>query len=304
MQNKEELARIIVEEKMGKKALRIKQFPTGLSHFVFDISTENGYSIVIRIARPERTQEFERGIRWHEIIEGVGVQLPKIFEIGEINGHRFAVYERLKGDDLENVYQFLSAQEKKSIAEEVADIQHKISRVDQGHFERIIPWHDFLLMIIARSEREILSHGLCNPKYIDLVREEIEKQTEYFHMFKSVTFLYDLSIRNAIIYKGKVSGIIDVDDVWFGDPLLAIGRGKTILKAMRQDTEFIKHWCEHINLSSQEMKMVELYSLLYCLRFMGSIGTRLNGNASIQTNPENAQLFEKMADEIMGQGAH
>jgi len=96
----------------------------------------------------------------------------------------------------------------------------------------------------------MLSHGLCNPKYIHLVRGQIEKYGEYIDTLKPATFLYDLSVRNVIVDNGKVSGIIDVDDVWFGDPLLAIGRGKTILLAMRQDIDFIEHWCKHLELSA------------------------------------------------------
>ncbi|NOY99357.1 MAG: aminoglycoside phosphotransferase family protein [Chloroflexi bacterium] len=296
----EEYAREIVEEKLGKKTARIRQFSTGLSHFVFDVLADDDFSCVIRIARPERTKEFERGIFWHEKIELTGVRLPQILEVGEINGHHFAVYERLKGDDLENVYSSLSAQEKRGIAETVAGIQQRISSLDQGLFERIYSWAEVLRGIVSRSEREILSHGLCNPKYINLVRGQIEKYGEYIETLKPVTFLYDLSVRNVIVDNGKVTGIIDVDDVWFGDPLLAIGRGKTILLAMRQDTDFIEYWCKHLELSAQEMEMVELYALLYCLRFMGTLGTRLNGNPSIQTDPDNARLFESIAENILG----
>lgn len=158
MQNKDEFARLIVEEELGVRASNIQRFTTGLSHYVYDVSAA-GFSCVIRIARLERNQEFKRGIKWHEIIESVGVRLPKIFEVGEINGHHFAVYERLKGDDLENVYSLLSVHEKRSLAEEVAEIQRKISVVDQCFFEKTIPWYDFLQGIISRSEREILPHG-------------------------------------------------------------------------------------------------------------------------------------------------
>jgi aminoglycoside phosphotransferase (APT) family kinase protein len=299
MNDIEEFAREITQEILGVKTASIQRFPTGLSHFVFDVSAENGFSCVIRIARPERTQEFERGIKWHAEIESLGVRLPQIYEVGEINDHHFAVYERLMGDDLENLYPSLSAQEVKRIAEEVAEIQRSIQTLDKRLFGRTNSWEEVLRGVISRSEREILWHGLCDPKYIDLILEEIEKHAEDFHTIEPVAFLYDLSVRNVIIFNGNVTGIIDVDDVWYGDPLLAIGRGKTILLAMRQDTDFINHWCAYLELTAQEMRMVELYSLLYCLRFMGTIGTKLNGNASIQTNPENARLFESLADNIL-----
>jgi len=307
MYNKENIARRIIEEKLGEKVSLIQRFPTGLSHYVFDVSTVNSCSFVIRIARPERSQELESGIVWHKEIERVGVRLPKIYEFGRFDDHYYGIYERLKGDDLENIYSSLSVHEWKSLAEEVAEIQRKISSLDGALFEKISPWYGVLQKIIRRSEREILSYGLCNPAYVDLIRDEIEKHMDYIQSLKPAAFLYDLSVRNVIVNKGRVTGIIDVDEVWFGDPLLAIGRGKTILRAMQQDTEFTNHWCEYIQLSDQEMEMVELYSLLFCLRFMGSIGTKLNGNSSIQTNSENARLFERMADKLlksMGKGAH
>ena len=241
MQYGEEIARMIVEVNLGVKESRIQRFPTGLSHYVYDVAAEDGLSCVIRIARPERSSEFRRGIKWHKIIERVDVRLPEIIEMGVIDSHDFTVYERLPGDDIENVYSSLSNQEKKSLAEEVAEIQRRISLVDQQHFERILHWKDYLLEIVARSEREILSHGLCNPKFVGLVRKEINTEAGYFNEIRPVAFLYDLSVRNVMVLKGKVTGIIDVDDVWLGDPLLAIGRGKTILLAMGQDAEFINH---------------------------------------------------------------
>lgn len=290
----------ILEEKLGKKAARVRQFPTGLSHFVYDVTTYDDFPCVIRIAIPERTDEFKRGLFWHEKIERAGVRLPLIYEIGEIDNHHYAVYERLEGDDLENVYSSLSAQEKRMIAEEVAEIQKRISLLDQAMFQQANPWDEVLRDIIVRSEREILDHGLSDPKYIDLICEHVEEFGNYYRSLKPVSFLYDLNIRNVIVNDGKLTGIIDVDEVWYGDPLLAIGRGKTILLAMRCDLDFIDYWCEYLNLSVYEIKIVDLNALLYCLRFMGTIGTKLNGNASIQTNPENARLFESIADNLLG----
>jgi hypothetical protein len=48
MQNKEELIRTIIEEKLGKKVSKTQLFPTGLSHYVFDVSTDDGFYCAIR----------------------------------------------------------------------------------------------------------------------------------------------------------------------------------------------------------------------------------------------------------------
>jgi hypothetical protein len=96
-----------------------------------------------------------------------------------------------------------------------------------------------------------------------------------------------------------VSGIVDVDEMWFGDPLLTIGRGKTLLLLMRQNTDYVTYWCEHLALSEFQLKMVDLYTLLYCVRFMGTMGQTLNGNRSVQTNAENIGLLESVAQELL-----
>ena len=66
----EAYARIIMEDILGKHIATIRRFPTGLSHFVFDVVTEDNFPCVVRIARPERRAEFERGIYWQERLEG------------------------------------------------------------------------------------------------------------------------------------------------------------------------------------------------------------------------------------------
>jgi aminoglycoside phosphotransferase (APT) family kinase protein len=297
-----EFAREILIESMGVDAASLQQFQTGLSHYVFDARTEDGTSCVIRIAVLERSDEFKRGIYWHAIIANQGVCLPQIYNLGGFKGFPYAIYERLKGDDLENVYPSLSNLEKSFIAKEVAEIQRKITAIDQSFFEPIPPWWDVLREVISRSKKEILSHGLCNLKYVNQVQRRMENFKSYFHSIHPVSFLYDLGVRNVIVDDGKVTGIIDVDDLWFGDPLLAVGRSKTLLMAMGCDVFFVDEWCNVLGLTDQEMEIIDVYALLYCLRFMGTVGSRLNGNPSVQTDPKKAQRFEKMADKFLDQG--
>jgi len=291
-----EFAREILKESIGKDTIMLQQFQTGLSHYVFDARTRDGLLCVIRIAIPERADEFKRGIYWHEITADQGVRLPQIYALGEYKDHLYAIYERLRGDDLENVYPSLSNHEKSCIAKEVAEVQGKITHINRAFFKRVSTWEEVLQDIISRSEQEILSHGLCNPRYVDLVQRKMENFIGYFRSIHQAPFLYDMGVRNVIVDHGRVTGIIDVDDLWLGDPILAIGRSKTILMAMDCDVLFITEWCKALGLSDPEKVILDFYALLYCLRFMGTVGSRLNGNPSVQTNPTNARVFEKLAD--------
>lgn len=296
----EQAVRTIIKHSLGKRTKTITRFPTGLSHFVYDVVTEDNFPCVVRIARPERKTEFMRGLTWHKAPAAIGVPLPEIYQRGAESDPVFAVYERLPGTDLEAVYPALTAQEKKEIAHTVAGIQQTIHTLDPHHFEPTFPkWIDLLHTIVARSEREIVATKLCDRRYVDRVRAQLQKHLAYFGTLQPVPFLYDLNVRNVIVHKGKVTGIIDVDDLWLGDPLLAIGRGKTLLLMMRQDTKFISHWCDYLNLSPFQLQMVDFYALLYCLRFMGTIGFNLNGNQNMQTDPQIGQHLERIADQLL-----
>jgi aminoglycoside phosphotransferase (APT) family kinase protein len=300
----EEYARTIIENSFGKSITSIRRFPTGLSHTVLDIVTEDDCPYVIRIARPERNAELERGIYWQEKLEDLDIPLPRIYSTGRIENHAYAVYERLPGSDLEHVYPFLSTRQKRDLAFQIAQIQQKIHSLNRQQVEPILgsihPWMDVIDSIVERSEREILANGEESNPYIAHTRNQIRACKDDLVTVKPVAFLYDLSVRNVIVDKETVIGIIDVDSLWFGDPLLAIGQGKTILMMMQTDTDFISYWCQYLGLSERQLRLVDFYALLYSVRFMGTLGQKLNGNYSLQTDPKSAGLLKRIADEMLG----
>ena len=284
----------IVEDGLGKKVSQAERFALGLSHYVFDVITEDEDTYVVRIARPERRSELEDGLYWQARLEPLGVPLPSLYHAGEIEGYSFAIHQRLPGADLEAIYPGLSAETRRRIARRVTEIQHRIHTLEDGRLRVALPWPDMVQHILKRSELEIGQQGCFDLSYVDRVRRTLGRYETYLAAISPVAFLYDASVRNVIVYQEKVSGVIDVDEVWYGDPLLAVGRGKTLLLLMEQETDYITYWAEWLNLSEFQLKVIDLYALLYCVRFMGTLGQRLNGNKSVQTDPAKAGLLEEL----------
>jgi hypothetical protein len=50
-----------------------------------------------------------------------------------------------------------------------------------------------------------------------------------------------------MVHNGKISGIIDVDELCFGDPLLVIALTSTFLKLEGYDSVYTDYWTEHRN---------------------------------------------------------
>ena len=289
----------IFQSYTGDSILKAELFSTGLSLFVYDVITKSGNKYVVRIAPPDRKSELEDGIYWQKKLEHLPIPLPELFHTGQIEDYSFAIYERIPGDDLEIIYHKLSSNDKKNISHQVADIQQEIHTLNEPSSEKSTSWVERVQNILNRSERQISKNGLCDKRYIERVKSQIQKNEDYLSSVTPIAFLYDLNVRNVIIYNSRVNGIIDVDEVWFGDPLLTIGRGKALLLSMNQNIDYIHYWCEYLNLSDFQKSIVDLYALLYSLRFMGTLGQTLNGNYSSQTDPKNAKLFETIADNLL-----
>ena len=278
----------------------MKRFATGLSHFVFEVTTTYGMIYVVRIAFPARKGELEAGLYWHRLLATMGLPLPALYQTGVMRAHPFAIYERLPGDDLEALYSTLTSRTKQHIAHTVANIQKKARLLDKSAFPKTPPaWQTILEIIVRRSEREILRAAQFDPVYVAYVRELIHRYAGYFETIEPVAFLHDLNVRNVIVHQEAVAGVIDVDEVWYGDPLLSIGRGKSLLLTAQQKSDYIDYWCSYIGLSDMQLKMVDLYALLYCIRFMGTSGLQLNGNDSLQTDARNAPRLETVAQELL-----
>ena len=234
----------------------------------------------------------------HELFR-LGVSLPAIHDSGEVEGFPFALYERLPGDDLENVYSSLTAKSRKEIAASVAWVQERVGTLRNSISASILCGRMRLRAFWTGQRMHLRPPTILSEGFLISPERMTTDFGGYLASVESVAFLYDLNVRNVIVRDGRMTGIIDVDEVWFGDPLLAIGRGKALLLAMQHDVEFIDYWCDHLKLSSDMTRMVDLYALLYCIRFMATSGQKLNGNYSIQTDTNNISVLKKVAEALL-----
>ncbi len=85
-------------------------------------------------------------------------------------------------------------------------------------------------------------------------------------------YLDDISTKNLLINEGKVSGIIDIDWMGFGDMLTFVAMTKVALLNMNLDTEYIDYLLDEIHPNAAEYKAFVFYCLMFCVDFMGERG--------------------------------
>ena len=64
----------------------------------------------------------------------------------------------------------------------------------------------------------------------------------YFSAVRPTAFLGDITTKNVLVHEGKLSGIVDVDEICYGDPLFVVGLTHMALLAMGADTDYTTGW--------------------------------------------------------------
>ncbi len=245
---------IIVRQVLGIGVLSIARFPTGLCHYVYDVITDDGRGVVVRLASPSTRAALTGGIYWHPRLRAAGVPLPALLHAGTDPSGAFAymLLSRLPGCDLSLAYADLTPQHTRALAAEIVSIQRRIGAMPAASgfgFARsyddpclLATWLDVVLADLQRSEDRMRSSGLVDAKHVVRVRERVRAIAPYLLAVQPTPFLDDITTKYVLIHDGALSGIVDTDAVCFGDPLFTLALTTMALLAAGHDTQYTDHW--------------------------------------------------------------
>lgn len=294
----EQLAASIVMSMTGEHVLSSTRFTTGDQHFVFAIKTENK-EFVLRMTNAKNKSHFISAIYWQEKLIPLGIPLAKFIQSdlkNEFSPFPALLMKRLPGDDLCNVYSSLTNLEKENLAKEMVSIQNKIKALPNGlgfgmasNYENLSEfksWYDFLMqrlkLLIASIKKSTIFDATAMLNVISIANE----LKEDFYNITATPFLWDASERNVLVYKGKISGIVDIDEICFGDPLFALGLTYSALKNEGHDTLYTDYWAENLNLDQKAKLRLEFYRLFYIVVFMRKHSMLSANNQRIIFDPD------------------
>jgi hypothetical protein len=302
-------AAAVAAEVLGAPAASVRRFPTGLAHFVYDVRLADGRSAVIRMSRRADLAAARGAVYWSSLLRPIGVPPPALLH-SDLSLARWPfpllVLERLSGDDLGIVYRQLGRGELRSLAERLAAVQAIVAALPPGGGYGFAPslegpfaqprWADVVAALLARSRMRIRNAGVVDEGLADPIERAVERLTGYFAGIAPVPFLHDITIKNVIVQAGQLSGIVDVDDLCFGDPLLLIALIRMALLADDLDPFYVEQWIEIVRPDAGQAAAIDLYTALYCLDFIGELGQRFNRPAP---EPVDAARLERLRTELV-----
>lgn len=227
----------------NEKTLSSMRMTTGEQYFVYAVKTVE-FDYVIRMTFLKQRHKFISGIYWQEKLIPLDVPLAKFIQ-SDLNG-KYSPFSSLLMKRLPG-YGFADS------------------------YEQELPfksWYDFLMNRLRFFVNSIKQNEIFDVNEVMNVISILKNMETELKSIRPTPFLYDASERNVLVYDGKISGIVDVDDMCFGDPLLVLALTYVALEIEKFDTLYCDYWAEELKLDHDAKKRLAFYRLLYTVMFM------------------------------------
>jgi hypothetical protein len=294
------LAGALAAAAVGSAPVAVKRFSTGLHHYVFEARFERRAPVVVRISREHSRPAMVGAYRLSHRLRALGIPLPRI--IAEGLRHRFPhlVLERLPGSDLGNLIRTLSDKGLEAVAAEVVRAQRITAATATGgrYGYAVDPagaprerWSQVLQDNLARSRRRVAAAGLFDLSAVAAVAALVSTASSELDRLPPTAFLHDTTTKNVIVTsQGEFSGIVDVDDLCFGDPRYVVALTLAALMASGGPIHYVDAWMKSANF--EDDRMFRIYVALFVVDFMSEHGQPFNDNAAASSPDDRRRLLQ------------
>jgi aminoglycoside phosphotransferase (APT) family kinase protein len=309
--SREALAKSAASQATGADALAVRRFSGGIDHYVFEATFADRPRLVVRIGRPASRQSMEAGLSLHRRLRAMGAPLPEIVAADLNHAWPHVVMERLAGSDLGGVISALPHASLAPIAAKVAEAQAIAARLPtsgrygyaaEAEQAPLTSWSQVLDANLARSRSRIAEAGLFDQGPVDTVAALVAAARAELDAMPAVPFLHDTTTKNVIVTDaGSFSGIVDVDDLCFGDPRYAPALTLASLAASGGPVAYVAAWMSHAG--HRDDRLFRLYVALFLVDFMSEHGQIFNGNQMASSEQQRANLLRAFGEAVGRVGA-
>jgi aminoglycoside phosphotransferase (APT) family kinase protein len=281
----------IVKVELHDAPVRVTRFATGLRHFVYEAAFRDGPSVVVRLSRREDRAVCRSAAALSRQLRPLGVPLPELIVDGSQADIPFLILERLAGSDLGAIARRLDPARLDRIARQVAAAQAVVSKLPHngryGYAARpedapFATWSEVLDAHLARTQARMTPLDRDALDVIETCAALLSRLRPELDALAPTPFLHDTTTKNVIVADdGEFTGIVDVDDLCYGDPrqvaaltLASLSQGSS----QGGHPEYVTMWMRRAGWIDD--RLFRLYVALFLADFMSELGHPFNGNVA------------------------
>ena len=285
------------EKALGCKTTSVRRFTTGNHHYVYDVFLDDGRNVVVRMTTPDELESMQGALVWNRRLRDLGLPLPTIYYSDLEGEFPFLLMERFPGRDLGFEIGHMTQEELRELARQLMAFQKIVADLPSaGRFGYATQpekasagnWVEVLNKSISRSRRRIESAGIVDVSCLKKVEDLMAACHKQLQSIAPIPFLHDITTKNVIVANGKLTGIVDVDSLCYGDPLFHVALTRMALLSDGSDMQYIDFLLDEFGPYSEDL--LRLYTVERCIGFLSELGQSFNGNTIAATAERQAHL--------------
>ncbi len=271
---------------------------------MFEALFKDRAPVVIRMALSRDRKAMAGAQTLSRLLRPLDVPVPEILAEGLDNEFPYLILERLPGVDLGDVIADLTDSNLQAVAMRVAAAQSVVStlpsvgRYGYGVKAQEAPhkqWHHVLNDNLNRSRKRIKSAGLFDSIPVDMIEALVMAAHDELDSMPSTPFLHDTTTKNVIVTpEGTFSGLVDVDDLCFGDPRYVVALTLAAIMASGGPVDYVDAWMKAANY--RDDYMFRLYVALFIVDFVSEHGQVFNDNQPRSSARNRRRLIQVFAE--------
>lgn len=276
----------IVREVFGIEPIQAQRIDVGRINKVYNVTLPDPEIIVRMNDNPFVLKGTSRNIA---ILRDLELPVPRLI-MEDLTTVRYPfhymILEKIPGRDLRFELESMTKEQTTELAETIVSYQRKVAQLPEGSGYGWVPigeqgefakWTH----IVRRDFHNGMQHAGNELTLLETKRivHELDRLTDYFDNVRPVCFLDDVTTKNVMMLNGQLQGIVDLDCVCYGDPLYMISLTQTAIAAdvPGADLFYIGELCRIWGLSDRQRNIVDFYSLIFAMNFMGHFGEDVAG---------------------------
>ena len=273
---------------------------------MFDTRLETGARVVLRMTTAALRPAMVGALHLNRLLRPMGVTMPRVLGADLDAGFPTLVLERLAGTDLGHVMAGLDGEFLEIIAKRVAEAQGIVARLPStGRYGYAVTagmapcasWPDVLASSLARSRRRLSEARHFPTEAADKVEALLDAVRPEASQIPATPFLHDTTTKNVIIAPdGAFSGIVDVDDLCWGDPRFAAALTLAAIEAFGGSRRYVAAWMRMARF--RDDRLFRAYVALFALDFLSEQGMTSNGNQCAPDAARQTHLFNTLENAL------
>lgn len=291
---------------IGQTPVAVQRFTNGIQHYVYEVSFPQQAPLVVRMTVPTQRLAMVGAKSLSAMLRPLGVPLPEIIASDLNDPFPWLLLERLPGTDIGDVLASLDGEAIDRVARDVTKAQLNTATIEtMGRYGYAMraqdaphrSWSDVVRQHIARSTERMAHAGIFDlslARHIGALATHLQDE---MNALPAIPFLHDATVKNVIVSdEGTLSGIVDVDDLCFGDPRYSIALTLAASTARGLSSEYALRLLHHSGYSDD--RLFRFYVAVYLLDLMSEHGQDFNGNERTTTDIEQKRILALYRDAL------